>query len=80
MNRPDELARIILDIQKAPQSLREKSFDALAFAAKHTFTRTVSRRIGHLRALEGQPALASGGAAADGPDKEMKGTAAASGA
>jgi glycosyltransferase involved in cell wall biosynthesis len=51
MNRPDELARMVLDIQRTPEALRENSLGALAFAKGHTFNRTVSRRIGHLRAI-----------------------------
>ncbi len=51
MNRPDELARMVLDIQRTPEALRENSLGALAFAKGHTFSRTVSRRIGHLRAI-----------------------------
>jgi glycosyltransferase involved in cell wall biosynthesis len=59
MNRPDELARIVLQIQKAPESLRENSLSALAFAKHHTFNRTVSRRIGHLRTLDARIARTS---------------------
>jgi glycosyltransferase involved in cell wall biosynthesis len=56
VNRPEELARVILDISNAPASLREKSLDALAFAKGHTFNRTVSRRIDHLRTLHARAA------------------------
>lgn len=51
VNQPGQLARVILEIQKSPESLREKSFDALAFAKEHTFHQTVARRIDHLRTL-----------------------------
>jgi glycosyltransferase involved in cell wall biosynthesis len=51
VNQPEQLARVILEIQKSPESLREKSFDALAFAREHTFHQTVARRIDHLRTL-----------------------------
>ncbi len=52
LNRPDELARIVRDIQRTPELLREQSVKALSFAKGHTFNRTVSRRMGHLRALD----------------------------
>ena len=51
VNQPEQLARIIFDIQKAPESLREMSLGALAFAKEHTFNQTVARRISHLRGL-----------------------------
>ena len=56
VNRPDELAHVILDISKTPALLREKSQEALAFAKGHTFNRTVSRRIDHLRTLKARVA------------------------
>jgi len=52
LNRPEELARVVRDIQRTPELLREQSVKALAFAKSHTFNRTVSRRISHLKALD----------------------------
>ncbi len=51
MNRPADLARTILDIQRDPAGLRENSLRALNFAKRHAFNRTVSRRVEHLRML-----------------------------
>jgi hypothetical protein len=43
---------VVRDIQRKPELLREQSIKALAFAKSHTFDRTVSRRISHLKALD----------------------------
>jgi colanic acid/amylovoran biosynthesis glycosyltransferase len=76
MNRPGELARTVLDIQRMPESLRENSLSALTFAKRHTFNTTVSRRIGHLRSLEARRAGTSGDRASDPLAKALKHTAA----
>lgn len=52
INQPEKLARIVRDIQRTPELLREQSAKALAFAKSHTFDRTISRRINHLKALD----------------------------
>jgi colanic acid/amylovoran biosynthesis glycosyltransferase len=52
VNRPDELARTIAGIRKTPEALLANSIAALAFAKQHTFERTFSRRVDHLRALQ----------------------------
>ena len=61
LNRPEELARMVRDIQRTPKLLREQSAKALAFAKTHTFDRTVSRRISHLKTLDVRIARASKG-------------------
>jgi colanic acid/amylovoran biosynthesis glycosyltransferase len=57
-NTPSALADKIAEIQKAPDSLLTMSLAALAFAKEHTFEQTFSRRVRHLRTLEGRNAQA----------------------
>jgi glycosyltransferase involved in cell wall biosynthesis len=52
VNRPRALADRIAEVRRLPESLLRMSLASVAFAMDHTFERTFSRRISHLRALE----------------------------
>jgi glycosyltransferase involved in cell wall biosynthesis len=52
VNQPRALADRIAEIRRLPESLLRMSLASVAFASNHTFERTFSRRISHLRDLE----------------------------